>query len=503
MKSKVRRIFLSLMVSVMAVTALPLFGSTPKREMRGVWLATVWGIDWPSAAGTSQSVIRKQKAEMTAILDRCESMNLTTVFFQVRSMGDVMYESAIEPWSAFASGKRGTSPGWDPLRFVVDECHRRGLECYAWVNPFRWSSGTDYDSPHDRQWKNRGWLLSHGKYTVFNPGLEEVRCHIVDICREIITGYEVDGLVFDDYFYPNRIPETSSAPDHALWQSQAPWMSFGDWRRANVHKTIADVHAMISDTRPDVRFGISPAGVAGKAHTSASKWGMESCEVKADDWQYNEIYSDPLGWLYQRTIDFISPQIYWSTDHQTAPYEPIARWWSEAASLYGCHFYSSMTLAPLGKSDTPAQRRELLRQVEKNRELSVTGDFGSVLYSAKFLPKLASALGESHFSRKALTPCLRRGSYQEAPVAPLKISQHSGVLTWTPAVSEGTQRFAVYAFPRHLDLAEIMDRGGDGISAEYLIKVTYSTSAVVPAGMAYAVTALDGRSVESKPAYLR
>lgn len=477
--------------------------SSPKREMRGVWLATVWGIDWPSVTGTSEAVSRKQKAEMTAILDRCAAMNLTSVFFQVRGMGDVMYESSSEPWSSFVSGSRGVSPGWDPLKFVVEECHRRGLECYAWVNPFRWSSGTDYNSAPDREWKKKGWLLSYGKYTVFNPGIEEVRDHIVGICREIVTDYAVDGLVFDDYFYPNRIPEDSSAQDYKLWQQQCPWMSFGDWRRANVHKTIADVHCMIADECPDVRFGISPAGVAGKAHTSAVKWGMESCGVKADDWQYKEIYSDPLGWLYQNTVDFISPQIYWPTTHATAPYESIARWWSEAASLYGCHFYSSMTLAPLEKSDTREQRRELLKQVAANRSLSLTGEFGSVLYSAKFLPKLASELKGSHFAVKALSPAINYG-LAERPEAPEKVAVKSGVLSWKePSKKSGRTRYAVYAFPKHLSEDDVMDELGDGISSAYIVGVSYGTSAVVPAGMAYAVTTLTGNSIESEPAYSR
>ncbi|MCM1075923.1 MAG: family 10 glycosylhydrolase [Bacteroides sp.] len=478
--------------------------SSPKREMRGVWLATVWGIDWPSVTGTSAKVRQRQQSDMLAILDRCESMNLTSVFFQVRGMGDVMYESSVEPWSGFVSGKRGSSPGWDPLRFVVEECHRRGLECYAWVNPFRWSSGTNYDSAPDRKWKERGWLLTYGKYTVFNPGLEEVREHIVDVCREIVTGYDVDGLVFDDYFYPNRIPETSDAPDYDLWQQQAPWMSFGDWRRANVHKTVADVHCMISDTRPDVRFGISPAGVAGKKHTSAVKWGMLSCDVKADDWQYKEIYSDPLGWLYQRTVDFISPQIYWSTTHSTAPYEPIARWWSNAAGIYGCHFYSSMTLAPLEKNDTHTQRQEIIRQLKTNRAISITGEYGSVLYSAKFLPKLAAELPGGYFMHKSLTPAIRHGEV-EPPMPPINLRIKGSVLSWENSEDSNNTgtRYAVYAYPSELDQETIMDDSGDGVDGEYLYKVCYGNSIAVPAGMSYAVTTLTGTSIESDPVFVK
>lgn len=505
------RYFISVMAALLlvaVVSAVPCRAdeSSPKREMRGVWLATVWGIDWPSVSGTSRTVRERQQKELCAILDRCEAVNLTSVFFQVRGMGDVMFDSKVEPWSSFVSGERGVSPGWDPLQFAVEECHRRGLECYAWVNPFRWSSGTDYKSLPDKKWKDKGWLLGYGKYTVFNPGLEEVREHIVWVCREIVTAYDVDGLVFDDYFYPNRIPETEEAGDFKLWQSQSPWMTFGDWRRANVHKTIADVHYMLADLRPDVRFGISPAGVAGKSHTSAEKWGMVPSDVKADDWQYNEIYSDPLGWLYQGTIDFVSPQIYWSSTHQTAPYQPIARWWSEAAGLYGSHFYSSVTMAPLGKANTPEQRDELVAQVLFNREASLTGEFGTVLYSAKFLPKLASDLSASCFAVKALPPVLRRIG-DVAPMQPVGLTMKHGILSWN-AADEGSdslrsRRYVVYAFPAHLSLDDIMSDDGDGLKSEYIVRVCYGTSAVVPAGMAYAVTALAGNAEESTPAFLR
>lgn len=496
-----------LLLALLFLTAYPLSASSPKREMRGVWLTTVWGIDWPSASGVTPKVRQKQQDELRALLDRCEATNLTSVFFQVRGMADAMYESSLEPWSSFVSGKRGVSPGWDPLRFVVDECHRRGLECYAWVNPFRWSAGTDYNSGPDRLWKERGWLLSYGKYTVFNPGLEDVRQHVVGICREIVSGYDVDGLVFDDYFYPNRIPEDSTAPDYALWQAEAPWMTFGDWRRANVHKTVADVHSMVSDLRPGLRFGISPAGIAGKSHTSAPKWGMSCCEVKGDDWQYSEIYSDPLGWLYQGTVDFISPQIYWPTTHAVAPYEPLARWWGEAANLYGCHFYASITLAPLDKRNTPDERGELLRQVDANRSFSIDGDQGTVLYSAKHLAKLAPDLLKSHYASKALTPQIRRGSVTDPVEAPKDLRLKDGLLSWRDAADRmtGLRRYAVYAIPEGLTDDDMMEDNGDGISGMYLIGVTYCPEMQVGRrkGSYYAVTALDGYSVESEPAWLR
>lgn len=493
-------LFLSLFLSAIG----PAWADGPKREFRGVWVATVWGIDWPSKQGSSQAVQRQQKKELDDLLDRCRDLNMTSVFFQVRSMGDVMYQSSLEPWSAFVSGKRGESPGWDPLAYVVEACHDRGLECYAWVNPFRWSSGTDYNTVPDKRWKQSGWLLTHGKYTVFNPGLEAVREHIVEICREIVEGYRIDGLVFDDYFYPNKIPENSSAPDYELYKSTAPWMDFGDWRRANVHKTVADVYAMINDTRPGVKFGISPAGVAGKSDTSAKKWGMEKCDVKAADWQYREIYSDPLGWLYQHTVDFISPQIYWPTTHATAPYEPLSRWWSDAANLYGRHFYGSVTMESFAKNDTPENHRQLLTQIATNRLSSIDGNLGTVIYSAKFLPKISDELIDGHFATPSVTPAMTWKSTPELPgVTGLK--KHGSRLEWNEAtLGNEVLRYTVYAIPASVPYDDAMADDGDGISGDYLLGVSYLPRYEVPEGKyRYAVCVLDGASCESEPVYIK
>lgn len=484
---------------------LPLRAESSKREFRGVWVATVWGIDWPSQQGTGIAVQKKQKAEMTALLDRCMDMNLTTVCFQVRSMGDVMYESKLEPWSSFVSGKRGVSPGWDPLAFVVEECHKRGLECYAWVNPFRWSTGTDYSTAQDNEWKKRGWLLRHEKYTVFNPGLEEVRHHVVSLCREIVTGYKVDGIIFDDYFYPNRIPESDDMRDYGLYMREAPWMSFGDWRRANVHKAMADVYAMIDEERPDVVFGISPAGVAGKGDTSSSKWGMNPIGVKAADWQYSEIYSDPLGLLYQRTVDFISPQIYWHTDHATAPYAPIAEWWSEAANFYGRHFYGSVTMEHVAKNDTRANRSQIVAQVGCNRSVSIDGNNGVIIYSAKYLPKISNELKATGFASPSLPPVMQWKYPYDYP-APSGLKLDGDNLKWkeiTPSDKE-IVRYTVYAIPNSVKIEDAMDEFGDGISGDYLLGVTYSPSKKVPQGdYTYAVCSYTPQSTESRPVFLK
>lgn len=475
--------------------------SACKREMRGVWVATVWGIDWPRNQGTTSSVRAAQQQELVTLLDRCKSLNLTTVCFQVRGMSDALWDSELEPWSAAVSGKRGLSPGWDPLAWMVEECHARGLECYAWINPFRWSSGTDYDTPSDRLKRQRGWLLSHGKYTVINPGLYEVRDYVTDICHEIAAGYDIDGLIFDDYFYPNRLPEGPGSPDYELYLSQSPWMSHGDWRRANIHKAVADVRTMLHDLKPWLRFGISPAGVAGKNDTSAAKWGLKSLSVKAADWQYNEIYSDPLGLLYEGTIDFVAPQIYWPTTHSTAPYAPIARWWSETAAATGRHFYSSVTLEKIETGDLDSHRLDLARQITHNRLSSKEGTQGTIIYSAKFLPKVADMLAADMYTYPVLTP--RVSTPHDKPMSPRNVKLRGARLSWEPA--EGVRRYSVYAVPEEVAPADALGDDGDGLDGAFLVGVTYSPEMNVGTekGYRYAVCAYTGYGTESKAAWCR
>lgn len=492
----IRAVLPLLMLSIAAVAVAGI-----KREMRGVWVATVWGIDWPSKQGVTDAVRRSQQRELAEILDRCSAMNMTTVCFQVRGMADVMYCSRLEPWSAYVSGQRGLDPGWDPLAWVVEECHARGLECYAWVNPFRWSSGSDHNTSQDREWKRRGWLMRYGKYTVFNPGLEPVRAHIVDICREIVEGYDIDGLIFDDYFYPNRIPETKDAPDYGLYISESPWMSFGDWRRANVHKTVADVKSMIADTKPYVRFGISPAGVAGKDDTSAAKWGAESTDVKAADWQYGEIYSDPLGLMYQGTIDFVSPQIYWPTSHATAPYGPLAYWWSNVSNLYGTHLYPSVTLEHISEGELSEHISELKRQIECNRRESIDGNMGTIIYSAKFLPKVSAVLAADCYAYPSLTP--EFGSVRvDSRDVPQDLTLKNGMLAWRAV--DSARRYTVYAVPMEVTREEAMDADGDGIDGTFLVGVTYRPCMEVgdAKGYRYAVCVYSGNSAEGAPVWL-
>lgn len=481
-----------------------------KREMRSVWIATVANIDWPKTKGTSASVIQSQKDDLIDYLDRMEAMNLTTICFQVRSMCDAMYKSSYEPWSSYLTGTRGQDPGWDPLAFMVDECHKRGIEVYAWVNPYRWSStGTTstWNTAFDTQVKNNGWLLTNGTFTVLNPGLEETRAHIVKVCEEIITNYSVEGMIFDDYFYPTGgTAEDSSAPDYQLWKDSGSSLSIGDWRRENVDKMVTDVYNMVQETRPEVRFGIAPPGTAG---ASASKYGL-SIWSGGYDTQYTALYSDPLSWMDKGIVDFMSPQIYWHNDHSMAPFGTISKWWYSLAKHFGnCHCNISVNIYDLAQSmgyqadlgNTQAHWQEHVDNVKQSREYAAEyglDAFGTNFYSITYFRgsfvEHADYVAQNCFPAKALVPVV---DWKQAPEygAVAGLANNGGQLSWT-AVKDGlsTIRYTVYAVPVSISRDAAMT--SDGLSGEYLLGVTYSPEYAIPSdrqsGYWYAVCVYDG-----------
>lgn len=470
--------------------------------MRSSWLATVWNIDWPKTTGSSASVIAKQKQELTDYLDKFVAMNMNGVCFQVRSMCDAMYKSSFEPWSSYLTGTRGVDPGWDPLAFAVEECHKRGLECYAWVNPYRFSTGSSWNTSYDNYLRNNGLLLQHESTIILDPAVQEARDIIVKVCKEIVNGYAVDGILFDDYFYPNGIPTSSSAEDYYEWQESGTSLSFADWRRANVNLMVKNVYDMIQQERPDCRFGISPAGVSGAA---ASKHGVNPCPVSASDWQYNGIFSDPLAWLEEGTIDFISPQIYWTTTHSTAPFGPLTKWWSYVANHFGRHHYASHSISLLESANTQANWTDISNQIGLSRTYTENDAPGMILYSSRNISGPgASGLGNflaSNTTRlPALVPII---DWKNAPKygSVKNLTYSNGTLKWS-AFSNGNAmiRYTVYAVPKSISLEKATDAKG-GFLQKYLQGVTYTPSYTVGGGNYwYAVCIYDGYGYEHEAA---
>lgn len=487
---------------LLAIAALPM-SSGVKREVRSVWMATVWALDWPSSTSSTTA----QKNEMVKYLDVLQKNNFNAVYFQVRTMSDAFYKSSYEPWSSYLTGTRGKDPGWDPLAFVVEECHKRGMECHAWVNPYRFSTGSNWSTAQDQALKSAGMLLAYTKSdgkttTILNPGLESVRKRIVDVCKEIISNYDVDGLVFDDYFYPEGIPVTSSAGDYDLWQKSGASMTFGDWRRNNVNQMVADVYRMVQQQKPYVRFGISPAGAACTSAAVAAKHGIDRCPV-ASDWQYDGIFSDPVAWLEAGTIDYISPQLYWKTNHKTNPFGPMTKWWSYVAKHFGRHHYASHSISFLNSSNTTSDWEEIGKQVQFSRDYTENEAPGAVFYSAAYVTgKKQSGFGEwlqvNKFQNKALTPAIdwKKSDLEKVQVSAL--SKRATVLSWAGV---DNVRYSVYAVPESVNV-ETLD---SNIPAEYLLGVSYKTTYTMPddkkSGYNYAVCVLDRYGNEYEPVY--
>ena len=468
----------------------------PKQEFRSAWVATVWALDWPTI-GAAPSV---QQGEIDKMLDSLKVANFNAVNFQVRSMCDAMYKSSYEPWSSYLTGTRGQDPGYDPLQYVVEGCHKRGMECHAWVNPYRFSTGTDWNTPKDQELKNNGWLISYGTYIILDPAQQRTIDRIVNVCKEIITNYDVDGILYDDYFYPSGIPTDSSADDYDEWQESGVDMTFGDWRRANINRMVRAVYDMIQEVRPEVRFGISPAGVAASSSAVASKYGVDPCPA-GSDWQYNSIFSDPLAWYNDQSIDYMSPQVYWHIG-ATADFGKITPWWGKVAKKFGRHVYISHSISDITSNATQGLLNEYVDEVEMTRETNLQDAPGSIFYSCKYLyrvgskPSLARKLLSTSYSRPALPPLM---TWKEGnnPGLVQNLSREGDNLTWN---GYDNVRYTVYAFPG------TMNQSTFNKQVEYLLGMSYATTFTIPEeyrnDYQYAVCVLDRVGNEYDPVLL-
>ena len=287
------------------------------------------------------------------LLDSVKAANANTVYFQVRGRCDAMYKSSYEPWSSDLVATRGMDPGYDPLLFAVEEAHKRGIEIHAWFNPYRYESVLhQWDgTPQNYRESHPEWLLDYSDGSILNPAMPEVRDHITAIIQEVVQNYDIDGVVFDDYFYMSGT--TDDMDDELYQQSNPDNLSRADWRRQNVNKLIAQVYRMIQSEKPYVRFGISPAGVWCTDATIAERYGVTPTPV-GSDWAYDDIFCDPMAWIQEHSIDYISPQIYW-TIGSSSDYTLIAEWWSQIVRQFGCHFYSSHSASDLSSAKMPSK----------------------------------------------------------------------------------------------------------------------------------------------------
>ena len=448
----------------------------PKREFRCSWLTTVWAIDWPvshsrSDAGGQQA----QQQELIAIVDSLAKANMNAVLFQVRGFSDAMYNSKYEPWSRYLTGTRGKAPSYDPLALLVDYAHYKGIEVHVWLNPYRYASSSDtYGKNHEKDYHNTHpeWLVDCGGITILNPALPEVREQICKVVADIVEKYDIDGVIFDDYFHQSGYKDAYDDEQYNAYKDTASSvMSRADWRRAQNNLMIRMVNDTIKALKPWVTFGLGPAGKAG---ASADKYGVEPSPI-GGDWQYNGIYADPLAWYNEHTIDYMAPQVYWKIG-SSSDYDQLTRWWSDMAGHFGRHMYVSQSLSDMVKdnvttSSTTFHASEIVDQIKLNRQYDRFGAPGFCWYGLKMMRSVKTFIGHIRDNATYLPALVPQMTWYRTDdcLYVSNIQDKGSYLQWDAPADN--LRYAVYAIPQN----EVGKLGAAGTS-KYLLGTTYTNT---------------------------
>ncbi|WP_409450355.1 glycoside hydrolase family 10 protein [Cedecea neteri] len=325
--------------------------------IRGVWLATVSRLDWPpvSSVNGSSAAVRssQQQQALKDKLDKLKSLGINTVFFQVKPDATALWPSKILPWSDMLTGKIGEDPGYDPLQFMLDEAHKRGMKVHAWFNPYRVSTNITPGTvaalnrtlslqPASVFVLHRDWIRTSGDRFVLDPGIPEVRDWITSIVAEVVSHYAIDGVQFDDYFYTESPGSTLNDGQTYRMYGQG-YASKADWRRHNTEQLIEQVSRTIKQLKPGVEFGVSPAGVW--RNISHDPAGSETRGAAA----YDESYADTRLWVQKGLLDYIAPQIYWPFSRSAARYDVLAKWWANVVKPTNTRLYIGIALYKVGE----------------------------------------------------------------------------------------------------------------------------------------------------------
>lgn len=371
----------------------------PKYEFRAAWVATVDNIDWPSKKGLP---VDSQKAEFIRLADMHKANGMNALIVQIRPAADAFYPSDLEPWSEWLTGKQGhaPSPYYDPLEFMIRETHQRGMEFHAWCNPYRaeFAIGKSSIYSHHQLRKHPEWFLEYGGKRYFDPGNKDAQQFVADVIRDIVKRYDVDGIHFDDYFYPYRIAG-KEFPDYKSYAAYGNGMDKNDWRRSNVDSIILKLQKVIREEKQNCKFGISPFGVWRNNDRDSS-----GSNTKAGQTNYDDLYADILLWLKNDWIDYVAPQLYWEFGHKAASYEVLLDWWSK--NTYGKHCYIGLGIYRAGSNIAWRDSTQLPRQLEALR--NTPNIHGAIFFSSKSFIKNPNGWSEllrnKYYSQPAEIP---------------------------------------------------------------------------------------------------
>ncbi len=435
-------LFLIVALSVFIKTSI----GQSKYEFRGVWVASVNNIDWPSKPGLTSA---QQQKEVVDILEVNRDLGMNAVILQVRPAADAFYPSELEPWSRYLTGTPGKAPEpfYDPLQFWIEECHKRGMEFHAWLNPYRVAQNADeLLAGNHIAFQHPEWILEYGNKLYFDPGIPDTRLFVVQVVKDIISRYDVDAIHFDDYFYP--YPTAEEFPDSTTFTHYNRGFSpenKADWRRENVDILIKMLNDSIKAVKPWVKFGISPFGV----------WRNKADDPKGSDTRggatnYDHLYADVIKWQEMGWIDYLLPQIYWQIGHRTVDFEILANWWKDHG--YNRSMYIGQAVYKIDKNSTveewslPGEIPGQIRLLRTIPEIE-----GSAFYSSKHFNRdllgLQDSLENNLFLYHAIVPPMNWiDSIPPNPVE--KIKKRGKKVKWKAEQAENemdkTNRFLIY-----------------------------------------------------------
>jgi uncharacterized lipoprotein YddW (UPF0748 family) len=449
----------------------------PAREFRGAWIATVGDMDWPSAPGLS---VAQQQAELISLLDTAVRLKMNTVVFQVRDACDAMYASPMEPWSEYLTGTQGRPPEpyYDPLEFAIEEAHKRGLELHAWFNPFRARlSVTAPAAVNAISRTHPDWVRQYGDELWLDPGEPAVREYVLRVILDVVRRYDVDGVHFDDYFYPypttNSIGAKLPFPDDATWTryGERSGLSRDDWRRQNINEFIESIYRNIKATKPWVKFGVAPFGIWQPGYPPQIK-GFNS---------YAALRADSRLWLENGWVDYFSPQLYWSINSPGQSFPVLLNWW-EKQNVKGRNLWPGLAAYVAGKKFPVG---EIARQIQVTRaQPGASGEIFFELRDFQQNPALAAAVA-AEYAQPALVPASpwletsplarpalagREGpggwSFQwettnGSPVAKWVLQFCGPDNAWRTVILPAYQTMQVFSFTPEMVAVRAMDRAGN------------------------------------------
>jgi uncharacterized lipoprotein YddW (UPF0748 family) len=494
-----RLYFLPLCLSLISIWGFAQPVASPKQEFRGAWISTVINLDWPTR-GASPT---QQKAELLRIFDDLKKAGVNAILFQLRSESDAFYQSSLEPWSYYLTGKQGQSPSpfWDPLSFAIEEAHKRGMELHAWFNPFRVIRSTNSTYPKDSlhvSIRHPEWMIPIKNILLLDPGIPAARQYIIDVATDIVKRYNIDGLHYDDYFYPY---EGIANQDTASFAKYSNGLTLNAWREDNINRFVQELGAATRAIKPLVKYGVSPFGIWRNGVPTGIS-GLSGADVT---------YGNAVVWLEKQWIDYLAPQLYWRFGGNQ-DFEKLANWWK--TQMNGRHLYPGIAIYRADPSTVGSaplySPGEIPNQIYFTRQREIPG---VIMFRAANLSRLnsqglADSLCNRIYSNPALTPTMTWKSLEAPGVAKslhLVPANNANNLNWAAPQANGRQaQVRFYAIYRVQAAKEPfwLDAIQDG---KNLLAITGNTqyqdrSIIDGQQYWYAITAVSGNSIESLPA---